>query len=572
MSEIIGEEKNEISQNSKENLTNCGIEQNWSGPEKSKLNPLEQSIEKREQEDIDFFDPSTSNDNNSVISGYSSSSEYIIPIYILCSTCNEYFDIKSLNMEYMDIECGCKYIKNYSLNEFEKEKDYNDGWFCNNKNFGCKLHSENNSIEKFVKYCDDCKKDLCQKCLEEIAIHNNPTGKHTTHETHDLIDLLDVDKDIAEVRKLIEVSNFEKKSGGIKDSEKSIIFENDEEPLIKKLIMDLLRYYKERPSYNGYKAIKVSKEFLSQPFTKKIEKNLKREELFKINSIEELKEKINYSDEIYKIIIEGEETKEEIENLNIFKYKNFNNLEIIQINTIKKLYDIEALASCSFPELKELVIGTTELDDKCIDVIKKLKLPKIKFISFFNNKITSPEIFGAIEHFDTLEKFYIGLNQIDINKLPDKNTIYNFPKNLVELGISRMFNKNTNSFITEHLNLENIKLLYVSGNEIVSLQPFDKIEFKQLEEFWIRGNEKEGECLESIEDIKYLHNEKSIKKIVVKQNKIKDIEKLVDIILPFQNLELFNIEDNAIDKEKMKFVINKIKEKGGLKKLEFKYN
>ena len=137
MSEIIGEEKNEISQNSKENLTNCGIEQNWSGTEKSKLNPLAQSFEKREQEDIDSFDPSTSNDNNSVISGYSSSSEYIIPIYILCSTCNEYFDIKSLNMEYMDIECGCKFIKNYSLNEFEKEKDYNDGWFCNNKNFGC---------------------------------------------------------------------------------------------------------------------------------------------------------------------------------------------------------------------------------------------------------------------------------------------------------------------------------------------------------------------------------------------------------------------------------------------------
>ena len=129
MSEIPGEEKTEISQNLKENLTNSGIGQSWGEPEKSKLNSLAQSIEKRDQEDIDSFDPSTNNDNNSVISGYSSSSEYIIPIYILCSTCNEYLDIKSLNMEYMDIECGCKYIKNYSLSEFEKEKDYNDGWF-----------------------------------------------------------------------------------------------------------------------------------------------------------------------------------------------------------------------------------------------------------------------------------------------------------------------------------------------------------------------------------------------------------------------------------------------------------
>jgi len=135
-------------------------------------------------------------------------------------------------------------------------------------------------------------KRLCQKCLEEIAIHNNPTGKHTTHETHDLIDLKNVKKDIEEVRKLIEVYNFEKKSEGIKDSEKSIIFENDEEPLIKRLILDLLMCYEERPSYNGYKAIKVAKEFLSQPFTKKIETNLKREVLIKINSIEELKKKL----------------------------------------------------------------------------------------------------------------------------------------------------------------------------------------------------------------------------------------------------------------------------------------
>jgi len=164
MSEILGEEKNEISQNSKENLTNCGIGQSFGGSEKSKLNSFAQSIEKREQEDIDSFDPSTSNDGNSVISRYSLSSEYIIPIYILCSTCNEYFDIKSLNSEYMDIECGCKFIKNYSLKEFEEEKDYNNGWCCNSKNFGCKLHSENNSIEKFVKYCDDCKKD----CVKNV--------------------------------------------------------------------------------------------------------------------------------------------------------------------------------------------------------------------------------------------------------------------------------------------------------------------------------------------------------------------------------------------------------------------
>ncbi len=130
--------------------------------------------------------------------------------------------------------------------------------------------------------------------------------------------------------------------------------------------------------------------------------------------------------------------------------------------------------------MKKLIIGCANLDDKCIKVIKNLKLPKIKFISFFGNKITSPEIFGAIEKFDTLEKFYIGSNKIDINKLPNKNIIYNFPKNLIELGISNMFDKTNNSFITEHLNLENIKLLFISSNEIISLKSFEKIKFNQI--------------------------------------------------------------------------------------------
>ena len=40
-----------------------------------------------------------------------------------------------------------------------------------------------------------------------------------------------------------------------------------------------------------------------------------------------------------------------------------------------------------------------------------------------------------------------------------------------------MFDKTTNSFITDHLNLINIKLLYVSSNEISSLKPFEKIKF-----------------------------------------------------------------------------------------------
>ena len=572
MSEIPNSEKSIMSQNSNGNASFYGTEQIMNEYEGDKSNLLAKSIEKRVEEEKDNFNINSLNESGSFIPKCSEFTNltFFLPLYIMCSSCKQYFNIKSLNLEYIDIECKCRYIKNCPINEFKKKQD--DGFFFDTENICCKLHSKNNRSKEFIKYCKDCKKDLCETCLEESALYNNDSGTHKIHETHDLINLNDIKKVIEETRALAESLNFEKKHEIIDDSENNNDIENDEEPPIKKLILDLLKCYKERHSYSGYKAIKIAKSFLSQPFNHKTKQNLEYEELIKINSIKELKENIDYCNKIYKIIIDGEETKEQIENFNIMKNKNFSKLVVMQINNIKKLKNIKALVSCSFPELRKLIIGCSELDDKCIKVIKNLKLPKIKFISFFGNKISSPKIFGAVRKFKTLEKYYIGFNKIDVNKLPNKNIIYNFPENLVELGISKMFNKDTNSFITEHLNLENIKLLFVSGNEIVSLKPYEKIKFKQLEEFWIRGNEKEGECLESIEDIKYLKSKNSIKKIVVKQNKIKDIEKLVDIIFSFPNLEIFNIEHNGIEKEKMEFVINKIKEKGSLKKLKFKYN
>ena len=61
----------------------------------------------------------------------------------------------------------------------------------------------------------------------------------------------------------------------------------------------------------------------------------------------------------------------------------------------------------------------------------------------------------------------------------------------------------------------------------------------KLKELWVRGSEKG--YIESIEELKYLNNKKSIEKIVLKQNKIKDIEKLVELIIYFIYLKLLNL-------------------------------
>ena len=114
--------------------------------------------------------------------------------------------------------------------------------------------------------------------------------------------------------------------------------------------------------------------------------------LIKINSIKELKEKIDSSNEIYKIIIEEEKNVDILVNLDMFKSKGFNKLEILQFNKIQNLKDIKGF--------------------------KELDLPKIKFISFFDNKITNPEIFEVTQNLKFQKH-----NLIDIKILPDKNKV-----------------------------------------------------------------------------------------------------------------------------------------------------
>ena len=133
-----------------------------------------------------------------------------------------------------------------------------------------------------------------------------------------------------------------------------------------------------------------------------------------------------------------------------------------------------------------------------------------------------------------------------------------------------MFTKETNKFFLNHLNLENIKALYINFDGITSLKMFKNKKLKQLEELWVRGDDKLG-VIQSIEEINYLECKETIKKLVLKQNKIKDIEKFVDIAPSFPKLELLNIEDNNIAKDIIEKVIEKIREKG-IDKLTIKYN
>jgi len=471
---------------------------------------------------------------------------FLSNLYISCKKCYEYYSLKFPDLNHITIECGCKLIKNCLINNFILN-------YCSKlppNKYGCKWHDG----ERIEKYCKDCKMNLCHLCLSEKSDFYNYSGQHTKHETHTLINLLEVKKEIEEIKKKL-----------LKDEQLYYLDSNDN---IKNILESLINGYDTFPSYNGYKTIK---KFLKKlPYINQKNEDLNYEELYVIKSLEKLKKKIDDPNLIYKIRINGEKTKEIMDNLSLFDKKDFINLKELTMNNIK-LIDITALSNCHFPNLKVFDLESNFITNDCLKVLKTLDLPKVSYFSLFDNKITSPEIFKVIEKYLSLTKFYIGKNSFDENMLKNDKNKYQFPPKLVLLGISNNFTKETNNFIFNNLNIENIKNLYIYANGFDSLEQFEQIKFKNLEEFWFRGNKNKG-FISDIKEINHLNEKGNIIEIVLKENNIKNIEELVNIIPSFPNLKILNLEDNPIDRDKIEEVWCKIKKIKGFENLIIKSN
>ena len=507
--------------------------------ESVKSNSLANNIDEQEKEKAQQANLSNNNNSNEKFTSFQSEekSYLLTPVYIECKVCKRFFSIKFYNYNYISIKCRCGLIKNISPHTFiSKYCSSNSNYFNNGK-----------KIKKYTKYCVECKRDLYDENLKDKAVPYNENGKINEHETHHVCDLFNNKKEIKQInQKLEDITN---------NSTYNQIY-------IKNILKSLIKDYKNYPNYNAYKTITNAAEFLNKSILPASNEPLKLTVLKNIFSFNSLKQSLNDTNSFYKIEIDGRETKEIFENLDIFLNKVFNELVKLEIKNIKGLKDIKALTTCFFPNLIKLFLSGENLNNTCIDILKSMKkiIPNIKFISLYNNKITSPEIFEVINEFQTLEKFYIGCNELDLNKLPNKNKKFIFPPNFIELGITFNFTKETNYFIVNNFNLENLKILYVSGNGFTSLKMFEKVHFKQLEQFWVKGDKERGR-IENIEEINYLNEKGSIKVIVLKQNSIKNLEKSVDIISSFPKLEELDIRDNEIPRNEIQTVLNKIKEK-----------
>ena len=274
-----------------------------------------------------------------------------------------------------------------------------------------------------------------------------------------------------------------------------------------------------------------------------------------INSIDNLNNYKGNTDSIKSIVIIGD--IKDIEKKTI-DFKNFSDAKLSNLKKIVIKYaNIRNINSLFKNNLESLeIIGFEECKFEEIDKIDYDKLKNcsnLKYVNFYKNGIINTkllELFNNDKLFPKVKSLFIGGNLFNAEKLLElkkKNFICHLNKNIKEIGISGNFNEKTNEFI-QYFDF-NPKYLYINRNELSSLKVLENYKFERLEEFYATANN-----ITDLNELKYLKS-KTVKIINLKNNPIKSIDNLEEIIDHFPNLEkliiTFEDYDDIIYKDKI---------------------
>ena len=472
---------------------------------------------------------------------------------VYCPKCATVCKVLILETGYLSMECKCSKIINISANEFINDYLHSDNYKKDTIESNCSIKQLSdlgccsNHSQKFLFYCKDCFTDVCEKCLEEkVSFPKSKT--YNICENHLQISLDPKDN----INIFDDINNF------IEKIERDIQFSEEDGKTLEHLFLIIkcfIENYNQYPCYNSLKSIQKFKEFLEIIILNSENSfyRLKSREgfiihLIKINSQKELNSKIHSFRNLYSIDIR--KTGKNID-LSILKNHVFPYLRKLMLRE-NQIKDISFLLDSEFPNLEKIDIEKNKLDDKVIEVLARAKLPKLRYLNLFANEIKSLKIFDVLKNFEELRKFYIGDNKFDVKELECDKSNFILPNDLEEFGLTGIFRGNID-FVTR-LPIDNLKILYISRNELTSLKGLKNIEFKRLDEFWATNNN-----ITDIKEIINIQGKKNVWKINLKENKISNFHELFYVIKDFKNLKKLILTGNNIGKKDAEDMEKRIK-------------
>ena len=236
------------------------------------------------------------------------------------------------------------------------------------------------------------------------------------------------------------------------------------------------------------------------------------------------------------------------------KRNNFNDIsELCKLDLINleklilpqnSISDIKPLINAKFKNIKVIYLNLNKIGDDNIPHLFKLKFEKLEEFNLYYNNFTDHSIFefktGENENnLPNLKVLFLGNNKIDWNLKKDKiNNNYHF-NNLKTIGIScGLFDEKSISYIT-NFNFYNLEILFLSRNNIHSLSFIKNLELPNIKEFYINNL--------YIKEFYPLVKYKTLEKIYLRENLIKNIDNLESFIKELPKLIEIDLERNDID-------------------------
>ena len=452
-----------------------------------------------------------SSKSSSFYEGYNS--DVLSKEYFICKECHIFPRIIFNYDNSLNIKCNCRKIKNLWPNSTTFVNNYS---FQKNieKYLYCKEHTSN----KYKYYCSYCKIDICEECYIE---------KHKRHSPSILKDN-SMEPSLNYVHNLIiEINDF------INDLKER-----------KKLIEMLINEYYEFPCYNLYKSIKSAKEYLENSdkkvFLQKIN-FIPTPQIFKIITKENQLINRNNSFPIIRINLSKQNIKD-LSSFNGLELKNLKNL-ILNDNFIT---NIDPLLKCNFENLENFQLQNNQLNYKSLEHLDQINFTNIKFINLYINKIESIKIFEKILNFKTLKRFDVGDNKFNKEEIFNNGNKKYDLSFLENIGITGNFTDETIHFIS-NLIFPNLKRLYVSRNNLSSLDFLKNIHCENLYNFWAIQNN-----LTDYNDILKLEYKDNIEFLHLEENNISNIDNLFDFISKFPKIKELYLYSNRIDLNNLK--------------------